>query len=127
MSVAFRTYDYEDGFYLLKCRGLTHRHSFLYNFFYENIIFRPEYIDFVGLRTICELSSSYCVWYKLILSTKFELLHFSNCCLHLWVINSSFRYVYKRFSQQYKATIGADFITKELEIDEKQVTLQVSN
>ncbi|KAB1210444.1 Ras-related protein Rab7 [Morella rubra] len=34
-------------------------------------------------------------------------------------------YVYKKFSQQYKATIGADFVTKELQIDDKQVTLQI--
>lgn len=36
------------------------------------------------------------------------------------------RYVHKKFSQQYKATIGADFVTKELQIDDKLVTLQVS-
>ncbi|KAL6993079.1 hypothetical protein U1Q18_011198 [Sarracenia purpurea var. burkii] len=35
------------------------------------------------------------------------------------------QYVYKRFSLRYKATIGADFVTKELEIDGKPVTLQV--
>ncbi|KAJ0939927.1 putative small GTP-binding protein [Helianthus annuus] len=35
------------------------------------------------------------------------------------------RYVHKRFSQQYKATIGADFVTKELQIDDKIVTLQI--
>lgn len=35
------------------------------------------------------------------------------------------QYVYKKFSQQYKATIGADFVTKELQIDDKLVTLQV--
>lgn len=35
------------------------------------------------------------------------------------------RYVYKRFSQQYKATIGADFLTKELQVDDKLVTLQI--
>ncbi|XP_019200268.1 PREDICTED: ras-related protein Rab7-like isoform X2 [Ipomoea nil] len=35
-------------------------------------------------------------------------------------------YVYKKFREQYKATIGADFVTKEVEIDEKVVTLQVS-
>jgi Ras-related protein Rab-7A len=34
--------------------------------------------------------------------------------------------VYKKFSQQYKSTIGADFVTKELQIDDKLVTLQVS-
>ncbi|CAK9137396.1 unnamed protein product [Ilex paraguariensis] len=35
------------------------------------------------------------------------------------------QYVYKKFSQQYKATIGADFVTKELQIDDKLVTLQI--
>ncbi|XP_052190638.1 ras-related protein Rab7-like [Diospyros lotus] len=35
------------------------------------------------------------------------------------------RYVYKRFTQHYKATIGADFTTKELDIDGKSVTLQI--
>ncbi|XP_062148550.1 ras-related protein Rab7 isoform X2 [Alnus glutinosa] len=35
------------------------------------------------------------------------------------------QYVYKKFIQQYKATIGADFVTKELQIDDKQVTLQI--
>lgn len=37
-----------------------------------------------------------------------------------------FRYVHKKFSQQYKATIGADFVTKELQIDDRIVTLQAS-
>ncbi|KAF8377217.1 hypothetical protein HHK36_030591 [Tetracentron sinense] len=35
------------------------------------------------------------------------------------------QYVHKRFSQQYKATIGADFVTKELQIDDRLVTLQI--
>ncbi|ONI01967.1 hypothetical protein PRUPE_6G169600 [Prunus persica] len=35
------------------------------------------------------------------------------------------QYVYKKFHRQYKATIGADFVTKELQIDDKLVTLQV--
>ncbi|KAK8572177.1 hypothetical protein V6N12_028238 [Hibiscus sabdariffa] len=30
-----------------------------------------------------------------------------------------------KFSQQYKTTIGADFVTKELQIDERNVTLQI--
>jgi len=34
-------------------------------------------------------------------------------------------YVHKRFSAQYKATIGADFLTKEVMIDDKLVTLQI--
>jgi Ras-related protein Rab-7A len=35
------------------------------------------------------------------------------------------QYVNARFSSQYKATIGADFLTKEVMIDDKLVTLQV--
>ncbi|KAK8493233.1 hypothetical protein V6N12_033941 [Hibiscus sabdariffa] len=34
-------------------------------------------------------------------------------------------YVHMKFSQQYKATIGADFVTKELQIDDRNVTLQI--
>ncbi|PKU75697.1 Ras-related protein Rab7 [Dendrobium catenatum] len=37
----------------------------------------------------------------------------------------SIRYVHKKFTQQYKATIGADFVTKEIQIDERLVTLQI--
>ncbi|KAH0684808.1 hypothetical protein KY289_022560 [Solanum tuberosum] len=39
--------------------------------------------------------------------------------------NIYLRYVHKKFSQQYKATIGADFVTKELQIDDRLVTLQI--
>lgn len=53
-------------------------------------------------------------------------------CFYVWLlrvplenINSEYRYVYKRFSHQYKATIGADFVTRELQLDDKLVTLQV--
>ncbi|XP_042493070.1 ras-related protein Rab7 isoform X3 [Macadamia integrifolia] len=42
-----------------------------------------------------------------------------------WSLDCFFRYVHKKFSQQYKATIGADFVTKELQIDDRLVTLQV--
>mmetsp|Transcript_21488 Transcript_21488/g.19554 ORF Transcript_21488/g.19554 Transcript_21488/m.19554 type:complete len:211 (+) Transcript_21488:100-732(+) len=35
------------------------------------------------------------------------------------------QYVNKRFSSQYKATIGADFLTKDVMIDDKLVTLQI--
>ncbi len=35
------------------------------------------------------------------------------------------QYVSKRFSNQYKATIGADFLTKEIMVDDKLVTLQI--
>lgn len=35
------------------------------------------------------------------------------------------QYVHNRFSNQYKATIGADFLTKEIRIDGKQVMMQI--
>lgn len=35
------------------------------------------------------------------------------------------QYVQKRFDKTYKATIGADFLTKDVMIDDKLVTLQV--
>jgi Ras-related protein Rab-7A len=35
------------------------------------------------------------------------------------------QYCNKRFSNQYKATIGADFLTKDVMIDDKLVTLQI--
>ena len=35
------------------------------------------------------------------------------------------QYVNKRYTEQYKATIGADFLTKEVMIEDKLVTLQV--
>ncbi len=35
------------------------------------------------------------------------------------------QYVLKKFSNQYKATIGADFLTKEIMVDDKLVTMQV--
>ncbi|KAL6566666.1 hypothetical protein OROMI_015070 [Orobanche minor] len=50
------------------------------------------------------------------------------CCsnnIALGILNLENRYVHKKFSQQYKATIGADFVTNELQIDDCLVTLQV--
>jgi len=35
------------------------------------------------------------------------------------------QYVNKRFSNQYKATIGADFLTKEVMVDDRLVTMQL--
>lgn len=44
---------------------------------------------------------------------------------HAWISFTWTRYVHKKFSQQYKATIGADFLTKEVLIEDRLVTLQV--
>jgi len=35
------------------------------------------------------------------------------------------QYVNKKFSNQYKATIGADFLTKEVFVDDRNVTMQI--
>jgi Ras-related protein Rab-7A len=35
------------------------------------------------------------------------------------------QYVKKQFSHQYKATIGADFLAKDIMIDDRLVTMQV--
>ncbi|CCF75270.2 Ras-related protein Rab-7A [Babesia microti strain RI] len=35
------------------------------------------------------------------------------------------QYVNKKFSNQYRATIGADFLSKETVVDNKQITLQI--
>lgn len=37
------------------------------------------------------------------------------------------QYVNKKFSSQYKATIGADFLTKEVQVDDRLVTMQVGS
>lgn len=36
------------------------------------------------------------------------------------------QYVNKKFSNQYKATIGADFLTKEVMVEDRLVTMQVN-
>ena len=35
------------------------------------------------------------------------------------------QFVNKRWTGQYKATIGADFLSKEIQVDDKSVTMQV--
>ncbi|XP_042432557.1 ras-related protein Rab7-like [Zingiber officinale] len=40
------------------------------------------------------------------------------------LLNLTIRYVHKKFTQQYKVTIGADFVTKEILVDDRLVTLQ---
>ncbi|KAJ0545821.1 putative small GTPase, P-loop containing nucleoside triphosphate hydrolase [Helianthus annuus] len=43
----------------------------------------------------------------------------------LWMVLVCPLYVNKKFSPQYKATIGADFLTKEVQSDDRLFTLQV--
>ena len=51
------------------------------------------------------------------LATRWKDLH-SNRCLPAWQVN-------KKFSASYKATIGADFLTREVLVDDRQVTMQL--
>ncbi|KAG6472733.1 hypothetical protein ZIOFF_070210 [Zingiber officinale] len=41
------------------------------------------------------------------------------------LLNLTIRYVHKKFTQQYKVTIGVDFVTKEILVDDRLVTLQI--
>lgn len=46
------------------------------------------------------------------------------CILFSHTDSCLLRYVNKKFSNQYKATIGADFLTKEVQVDDRLVTMQ---
>lgn len=48
-----------------------------------------------------------------------------SCCCSVGKTSLMNQYVQKKFSKEYKATIGADFLTKEIQIDDKLVTMQV--
>ena len=54
--------------------------------------------------------------------------HFNIVCSLYSVGKTSLmnQFVNKKFSNQYKATIGADFLTKEVMVDDRLVTMQVS-
>ncbi|KAI8929186.1 ras family-domain-containing protein [Entophlyctis helioformis] len=49
------------------------------------------------------------------------------CCSDSFVGKTSLmnQYVNNKFSTQYKATIGADFLTKEVLVDDRSVTMQI--
>ncbi len=47
------------------------------------------------------------------------------CCGSVGKTSLMNQYVNKKFSNQYKATIGADFLTKEVTVDDRLVTMQV--
>ena len=57
----------------------------------------------------------------------------SGCCGQVIILGDSSvgktslmnQYVNKKFNTQYKATIGADFLTKEVSLEERVVTMQV--
>ena len=59
-----------------------------------------------------------------ICSTKVRLTRFTMCSVGKTSLMN--QYVNKKFSAQYKATIGADFLTKEVEVDDRVVTMQAS-
>ena len=55
-----------------------------------------------------------------------ESFIFLHCYFRVGKTSLMNQYVNKKFSNQYKATIGADFLTKEVMVDDRLVTMQVS-
>ena len=61
------------------------------------------------------------------------MAHRKKCLLKIIIVGDSGtgktslmqQFVNKKFTNQYKATIGADFLTKEVMIDDKLVTMQI--
>ncbi|XP_024119740.2 ras-related protein Rab-7a-like, partial [Oryzias melastigma] len=74
----------------------------------------------------CLPLSVICYTIKHLLSLKIWRFH-SCLCFLLSVGKTSLmnQYVNKKFSNQYKATIGADFLTKEVMVDDRLVTMQI--
>lgn len=69
-------------------------------------------------------------------ASNFTMILGSHICLYRLLKYSAFdrrvgktslmnQYVNKKFSNQYKATIGADFLTKEVQVEDRLVTMQV--
>eukprot|EP00944_MAST-04C_sp_MAST-4C-sp1_P006206 g6206.t1 len=64
---------------------------------------------------------------------ELNMAHRKKCLLKIIIVGDSGtgktslmqQFVNKKFSNQYKATIGADFLTKEVMIDDKLVTMQI--
>ena len=55
-----------------------------------------------------------------------NLIFLCHCYFRVGKTSLMNQYVNKKFSNQYKATIGADFLTKEVMVDDRLVTMQVS-
>lgn len=58
-------------------------------------------------------------------SSFFFQFSFSLSCCSVGKTSLMNQYVNRKFSNQYKATIGADFLTKEVMVEDRLVTLQV--
>ena len=52
-------------------------------------------------------------------------MHDANGSLRVWTGLIQCLQVNKKFSASYKATIGADFLTKEVLVDDRLATMQV--
>ncbi|KAI8025734.1 Ras-related protein RABG3e [Camellia lanceoleosa] len=61
-----------------------------------------------------------------LLQLELDLIICFVCFVHRWVGKTSLmnQYVNKKFSNQYKATIGADFLNKEMQFEDRLFTLQ---
>ena len=71
------------------------------------------------------VSSSHNIMFFFILFNHYPFID-GNLRELLVLFNSyAHRYVNKKFSNQYKATIGADFLTKEVQVEDILVTLKI--
>ena len=62
---------------------------------------------------------------KYVLVVRTEMFMKISCRFRVGKTSLMNQYVNKKFSNQYKATIGADFLTKEVMVDDRLVTMQV--
>lgn len=76
------------------------------------------------LARVCGQNHSMCAFKRVWIENSFCFL-FIICCVSVGKTSLMNQYVNKKFSNQYKATIGADFLTKEVMVDDRLVTMQV--
>ena len=74
----------------------------------------------MGRETSCVIVTLYIVVWEYWEYNSYNCFPFSVGKTSLMV-----QYVNKKFNNQYKATIGADFLTKEVMVEDRLVTMQV--
>jgi hypothetical protein len=86
----------------------------------------------VALWLFCQLRRWIWVYYTLlcwrrsqVLISRVTPIYFSLSPYSVGKTSLMNQYVNKKFTSQYKATIGADFLTKEVMVDDRLVTMQV--
>ena len=87
--------------------------------------------DTLRIHDVCIHMCNVCLGTKIILLLSISEYLIITCFLFFNVLHRVGKtslmnqYVNRKFSNQYKATIGADFLTKEVMVDDRMVTMQV--